>query len=115
MCLWNDLDEIFPNAALMDLGSEDVLDPGCVRIIFVLRVMRCCCRRTSSINTGANGNGILIFLEVRFLRRNNNFNLEFDRACVRSFYDGATFHKVLKDTPPIRPKIQSASGMGGIF
>ena len=65
--------------------------------------------------TGANGNGILIFLKVRFLRRNNNFNLEFDRACVRSFYDGATFHKVLKDTPQYALKFQSASGMGGIF
>ena len=42
---------------------------------------------------GANGNGILIFLKVVSLRRSNNFNLEFDRACVRSFYDGTTFTK----------------------
>ena len=68
-----------------------------------------------SPDTGANGNGILVFLEVRFLRRNNNFNLEFDRAYVRSFYDGATFHKVLKDTPQYALKFQSASGVGGIF
>ena len=46
--------------------------------------------------TGVNGNGIL---KACFLRRNNNFNLEFVRACVRSFYDGASFHKVLKDRP----------------
>ena len=46
--------------------------------------------------TGSNGNGIL---KVCFLRRNKNYNLEFDRAWVRSFFDGATFHKVLKDTP----------------
>ena len=49
--------------------------------------------------TGANGNGILIFLKVHCLRRNYNFHLELEKACPRSFYDGATFWKVLKDTP----------------
>ena len=63
--------------------------------------------------TGANGNGILIFQKVRILRRNNKFNLEFDRACVRSFYDGATFHKVLKDTPQYVPKIPICVRNGG--
>ena len=62
--------------------------------------------------TGANGNGIL---KVYFLRRKNNVNLEFDRACVRTFYDGATFHKVLKDTPHYALKFESSSGMGRIF
>ena len=76
--------------------------------------VRCGSRGTYTNNTGAHGNGILIFLKVRFLRRNNNFNLEFDRACVRSFYDGANFHKVL-DTPQYALKFQSAPGMGGIF
>ena len=67
-------------------------------------------RQTLRQITGADGNGILISLKVRFLRRNNNFNLEFDRACVRSFYDGATFHKVLNDA---RPKIPIYARNGG--
>ena len=46
----------------------------------------------------ANGDGILNFLKVCFKRRNYNFNLELERACARSFCDGATFWKLLKDT-----------------
>ena len=68
--------------------------------------------RRSQAKTGANGNGIL---KVCFWRRNDNFNVEFDRACVRSFYDGATFSDVIKDTPQYALTFQSSSIMGRVF
>ena len=53
--------------------------------------------------TGASGNSIL--KKKRLELRNDKFKLEFDRACVRSFHDGATFCEVLKRHAPIRPNI----------
>ena len=63
--------------------------------------------------TGANGNSILNFL-LAFEGRNCSFGLRFNRVCVRSFYDRATFCEVLKDRPQYAMTFPS-SRMGRIF
>ena len=63
--------------------------------------------------TGANGNSILNFL-LAFEGRNCSFGLRFNRVCVRSFYDRATFCEVLKDRPQYAMTFPS-EGRNGSF